>query len=69
MYAIVKNVAKPPRTSRETVEPRWVIWKNESSAPWATTVLVFLVARVEGMAPSVERHQGATCGGHIGLAL
>ncbi|CAB5042490.1 unannotated protein [freshwater metagenome] len=31
MYAIVKNVTTPPRTSRPTVEPRSEILKYESS--------------------------------------
>ncbi len=53
MYAIVKKVANPPRISWGTVEPRGVIWKNESIAPW--TPAAFLGVTVEGMAPSVER--------------
>jgi hypothetical protein len=33
MYAIVKNVANPPRISRPYVEPRSVMRKNRSSGP------------------------------------
>jgi len=53
MYAIVKNVANPPRISRAGVEPRLVIWKNESSAPREVAVSLDLV--VGGMAHSVEQ--------------
>ena len=51
MYAIVKNVANPPRISLAGVEPRLVIWKNESRAPRAPTA--FLEVAEEGMAHSV----------------
>ena len=51
----MKNVTKPPRTSRESVEPRLVIWKNESRAPRAPTV--FLEVTVVGMALSVGGQQ------------
>lgn len=33
MYAIVKKVTIPPRTSRPTVEPRSEMWKKPSSPP------------------------------------
>ena len=33
MYAIVKKVAKPPLTSRDTVDPRALISKKRSIAP------------------------------------
>ncbi|WP_248843828.1 hypothetical protein [Streptomyces albus] len=50
MYAIAKNVASPPLSSRLTVEPRSEILKNRSSAeeevggvpwgaPWESTGL------------------------------
>jgi hypothetical protein len=30
MYAMVKNVTRPPRNSRASVEPRCVMWKKRS---------------------------------------
>ena len=62
----MKKVAKPPRTSRDNVEPRWVIWKNESSKPCEGAV--FWSAAGEGMAQSVGRRLRSIAGGTHRLA-
>ncbi|CAB5239159.1 unannotated protein [freshwater metagenome] len=49
MYAIVKNVTTPPRTSRPTVEPRSEILKYESSMTYP--FLLWFKGFVEPFAP------------------
>src|SRR6266545_1240507 len=63
MYAIVKNVASPPRTSRAYVEPRAVISKNLSIAELAVASCAFaMVASPRSgspcarMLPDVREH-------------
>jgi hypothetical protein len=40
MYAIVKKVTMPPRISRESVEPRSVMWKKRSRTPLGAGAIV-----------------------------
>jgi hypothetical protein len=58
MYAIVKKVAKPPRISRSTVEPRSEMWKNASSRERggvSRSSLNSVAMRVPPLAGGVER--------------